>query len=75
MKTPNSKFQIPGAACQYHHPERMEITQTRVARNELPWVSGFNSPSLKGLILSDVGLVALSKCAAKLQSRRSRVEV
>src|SRR5437016_13445999 len=21
----------------YHHPERMEITQPRVARNELPW--------------------------------------
>ena len=26
-----------GRSCQYHHPERMEITQPRVARHELPW--------------------------------------
>ena len=26
-----------GASCLYHHPERMEITQPRVARHELPW--------------------------------------
>src|SRR5258706_16427237 len=26
-----------GASCWYHHPERMEITQPRVASSELPW--------------------------------------
>src|SRR2546426_61054 len=33
-----------GASCWYHHPERMEITQPRVARNELPWDNGLNAP-------------------------------
>src|SRR6266704_1329440 len=27
-------------SCRFLHPERMEITQPRVARNELPWVGG-----------------------------------
>src|SRR3974390_374172 len=27
-----------GASLHCHHPERMEIIQPRVARNELPWV-------------------------------------
>ena len=27
-------------SCSLLHPERMEITQPRVARNELPWVGG-----------------------------------
>ena len=28
---------MAGVSYQYHHPERMEITQPRVARHELPW--------------------------------------
>ena len=31
------------------HPERMEISQPRVARNELPWVRFPGEPTLKGL--------------------------
>jgi hypothetical protein len=30
------------------HPERMAITQPRVARNELPWVSHPMNQTLKG---------------------------
>src|SRR6266446_2273929 len=38
-----------GASRRYQHPERMEITQPRVARNELPWDNSSNVPTLKGL--------------------------
>jgi len=31
-----------GVSCSYRHPERMDITQPRVARNELPWENGAN---------------------------------
>src|SRR2546426_4557149 len=34
---------------QYQHPERMEITQPRVARNELPWVKPSNSLNSEGV--------------------------
>src|SRR5207249_4569892 len=32
-----------GASCSDHHPERMEITQPRVARNELSWDNRLNA--------------------------------
>src|SRR5207244_12453872 len=46
LQGPNPKIQNPnpkkipnfkGTSCWYHHPERIRITQPRVARNELPW--------------------------------------
>src|SRR6266481_2726239 len=33
-----------GVFCRYHHPERMESIQPRVARDELPWADGSNAP-------------------------------
>ena len=52
-----------GASWHHHHPERMEIVQPRVARNELPWGGWPNTPTLKGLHHSGITRPAvLARC-------------
>src|SRR5437762_94352 len=41
-----------GAPCHYYHPERMEIVQPRVARNELPW-DGWSKVSYPERVVSE----------------------
>ena len=42
-------IKIERTALGFFHPERMKITQPRVARNELPWVKKSKRPTLKEL--------------------------
>ena len=40
LRANEPSLETPCRSCRFLHPERMEITQPRVARNELPWVGG-----------------------------------